>query len=546
MKKRKNATLKKPVFWKMFIKRLLIFAVVAAIVGVVGTYIASYFYGMYMESETNSTGNVFANEVFRQYDSNGDREQFEQSVSLFTNLYSYGNRIYAMVDKATGEVVASPSNDTLFLTAYSGAEEEGSLYPKVDIYTCESAEIVNAIKESQTATGYALGTTYISMDDFYLKGYTFIPGKVKIMTYDDVEDSVLAELDFTPEDTIGYEHIGVGDDVEFAYEDPTYFEQWLTPEVIQYMEEAVAKQDEWDPYLVPANTFNDLGSLGDNTCLYYTSIETGEEIGEEGYLIVGFCHYNFFENWIWECMLSYAVLMIITIALAVVTTNISYMNQKNYYEMDQYRKDITNTMAHDLKSPLMVISGYAENILEQDLPEKAQHFTKSIMENTEYMNQIIEKTLELSKVENANYKLQKEDVNLREISQELINGYMSRLEERSLEIQMNGESMLTADKIAVTQVLDNLIGNAVKYAMEGSVIEIHLSDKSYEISNVSAVDFDMDVKDLLKPFVKGDNSRSGKKGSGIGLTIAKNLCEQQGYELHLDCLDGVFKARIKY
>lgn len=539
--KKKTVTLEKPVFWKLFIQRLLIFAVVAVIIGVVGTKIVSRFYGMYMESETGNMGNAFAHEVFPQYDSNGDSEQFEKIVSLFANLYSFGNRMYIMVDKATGEVVAKPSGDTLFLTTYSGVEED-SQYPRMDIYTCENEEIVNAIKESEAATGYYQGTTYISVDDFYIKGYTFIPGKTKIMTYGNVEDSVLTELDFTPKDTTGYKHVGV--DEPFAYENPSYFDQSLTPEVIRCMEETVAKLDDWNLEMVPAYTFNNVGSSGYNTCYFDTRIETGVEPGE-GYILLGICHYSFFRDWMWECMISYIALTIITLAFAVVTTNVAYMNQKNFYEMDLYRRDITNTMTHDLKSPLMVISGYAENLLEQDLTEKAQHFSKSIMENTVYMNQIIEKTLELSKVENANYQLYKEDVNLREISQELINGYIPQLEERSLEIQMNGECVLTADKIAMTQVLDNLIGNAVKYAMEASVIEIHLSDKSYEISNVSAVEFDMDVKDLLKPFVKGDNSRSGKKGSGIGLTIAKNLCEQQGYELSLECSEGVFVARVQ-
>ncbi len=172
-----------------------------------------------------------------------------------------------------------------------------------------------------------------------------------------------------------------------------------------------------------------------------------------------------------------------------VSANVSYMNQKNFYEMNEYRKDITNTMAHDLKSPLMVISGYSENLMGQDLSEKGQRFSKAIMENTEYMNRLIEKSLELSKVESRNYKLHKEDLNLREISQELIDGYKLQLEERGLDVQMQGECVLTADKISMREVLDNLIGNALKYAAEGSVIEIHLSDKAYEVSNVSAVEF---------------------------------------------------------
>ncbi len=537
-------TIKKPVFWKMFIKRFFIFAMVAVLIGVIGTKIASHFYGMYMVSETEGVGGNLFNDILWLYEETGAGEGFEKSVAYHASGYSGGNRIFIMVDNATGEVVSKPSGDTLFLITYSGAEGE-SLYPKEEIYTCESAEIVNAIKESEAAAGCEQGTTYISMDDLYLKGYTFIPGKTYIMTYTDTEDAVIAELDFTPEDVTGYEHVTVGYDVEFAYEVPYYFDLDLTPELIRCMEEMVANIDEWNMETISANTSNEVGSPGYNTCYYETIMETGVEMGE-GYTLLGICHYNFFKEWLWECMISYISLAIVTLALAVVVTNVSYMNQKTFYEMDQYRRDITNTMAHDLKSPLMVISGYAENLLEQDLTEKAQHFTKSIMENTEYMNRLIEKSLELSKVESGNYKLHKEDVNLREISQELMNRYMAQLEERGLEIQINGECVLTADKISMTEVLDNLIGNAVKYAMAGSVIEIHLSDKAYAVSNVSAVEFDMDIKDLMKPFVKGDNSRTGKKGSGIGLTIAKNLCEQHGYKLKVECADGVFVASMEW
>ncbi len=543
MKKRKNMALEKPVFWKMFVKRFVIIALIAIIIALTCTKIASHFYGMYMARETMSIGVSFANEVFHLNEACVEKEQFMNGVSLVANEYSNGNRMYIMVDNVTGEVV-KPSGDTLFLDVYE--LEKVFDYPMTCTYTCEDENIVKILKENGTEAGYYKGKTYICVDDFYIKEYTFVPGKTKIMTLRDGEDIVLKELDFTPEDVSGYTHVGDGTDVSCMYGNPIYFDPCLTQELVGCMEDTVANLDQMNLSTMSADEFNDVGSVGYNTCYSDAAIQIDGEREDEDYVLLGICHYNFIEKWKWECMISYIALTIVTLALAFVTTNVAYMNQKNYYEMDQYRRDITNTMAHDLKSPLMVISGYAENLLEQNLPEKAGHFSKSIIENTTYMNQIIEKTLELSKVESGSYKLQKESVNLREISEELINDYLPQMEERGLEVQVKGDKTLTADKISMRQVLDNIIGNAVKYSVEGSVIEIQMDNHSYVMKNVSAIDFDVDVQELAKPFVKGDDSRSGKKGSGIGLTIVKNLCEQQGYELSLACDDGVFEATIKF
>ena len=68
MKKRKNTTLTKPVFWKIFLKRMLVIAVIAVTIGVVGTYIASYFYGMHMASVSLESCHRFAKELYYRYD----------------------------------------------------------------------------------------------------------------------------------------------------------------------------------------------------------------------------------------------------------------------------------------------------------------------------------------------------------------------------------------------------------------------------------------------------------------------------------------------
>ena len=65
------------------------------------------------------------------------------------------------------------------------------------------------------------------------------------------------------------------------------------------------------------------------------------------------------------------------------------------------------------------------------------------------------------------------------------------------------------------------------------------------VSNVSSQDIGKDAENLWKPFVKGDNSRSNKQGTGVGLAIVKNILELHGYVLKLSCEDGIFKVEIK-
>lgn len=541
----KSMTVEKPIFRKMFIKRLLIFALAAFILGAAGTKVAGLYYGMKMANEIENAGEAFLYEMYDAVGEHGDnesQEQFLKAASYTSNFHSNKNTIFVLVNNETGELAAKPLENTLYMTAFYYAGDE-SLELRREIYICKNEEIANAIRENEAEIGDDKGTLYIDIEDFYLNGYDFIPGKMAIKSYSDEEGNALAEMDFTPTDAAEYTHITVENKEDFHVAKPFFLDAALPPRLIQCMEKTVANLNEWDLFMNSSSVYNDVGSVGYNTCYFDTTYWDGTG-PDQGYTVLGICHYNFFHDWLWECLLSYSALLAAVLALAFVTTNVSYMNQKNFYEMNEYRKTITNTMAHDLKSPLMVISGYAENLMEQDLSEKAKRFTKSIMENTEYMNRLIEKSLELSKVESGNIKLNRENLNLREISQGLVSNYNSQLEERGLKVQINGECAVNADRISMKEVLDNLIGNAVKYATEDSEIEIRMSEKTYEVSNVSAAEFDMDANELMKPFVKGDNSRTGKKGSGIGLTIAKNLCRQHGYKLSLECEDGIFTARI--
>ena len=540
--KRKTHTLKKPVFQTILLKKLLITTIIATMFLMIIGRVAGYFYTLSIKDLLIAESVNFSAIVYDEFEIAEDKEAFEQAL---TYQISECYNAFSFINQETGEVVASLTEDAMFVAQYSTTFP----YERTGLYICEDTEIVEAFRNATKETGYDEGKSYLQMLEYYFKDNTFIPGRIRFLSDD---DEVLVELDFTPENLDGYKINHVGNAA------PSILSDSLPSEVRSGLEKAInARSDYMDKDIV----LSDVDLWGNITFVSYNWFSLGVVVNEdpfpigttperkehEGYYCaVGFSQCNFFEDWLDECIEVTFATVVVAFIYVIVSSWTIYTKQKNIYEMDQYRRDITNTMAHDLKSPLMVISGYAENLLEQNLPEKAQHFSKSIMENTTYMNQIIEKTLELSKVENGSYKLQKESVDLQAITNDIIKNYTPQLEKNRLEIQMSGECELTADKIAMTQVLDNLIGNAVKYSVEGSVIEIQLDKHSYVMKNVSVTDFDVDVQELAKPFVKGDNSRTGKKGSGIGLTIAKNLCEQQGYALDVDCKDGTFIAKVTW
>lgn len=547
MKNRKGNMLKKPVFYKKLIGHVLFGTIIAVCIAYVGTMMAAHFYGLNMESTLLNINDNLNEDLVENYKNDSeDMEQFFLGSILDMNSYSLGGLYaFALVDQNTKEIVVQSSDTTLFLLD----DAENDQYDEEDvrefmIYGCDDKEIVDSIRTACEETGYAPGTIYLKMEDFYLQGYKFIPGKINVMTYGEQGNNVLKEMDFTPEDVSEYEHIIVGNKSDYSYGEPFLHDVCWSEDSAEYLNDFIFNHsDDWYIDEGGYSIFGSYKGIGKNEFFVAETLNLGEE-GEPQYCVVGTCSYNFFQELKPELLTAYGILAFITLFITFITSYTSYLKQKNFYEMDQYRRDITNTMAHDLKSPLMVISGYAENLLEEELDDKPKRFTSSILENVQYMNQIIEKTLELSKVENADYKLHKEAVDLREVTNGLVQRYLSQLEKRGLEIQISGECTVNAEKMCMIEVIDNLISNATKYAIEGSVIEVCLEKRCYEISNVSAVDFDMDVQNLLKPFVKGDNSRSGKNGSGIGLTIAKNLCEQHGYKLNVECNDGIFVAKI--
>ena len=234
------------------------------------------------------------------------------------------------------------------------------------------------------------------------------------------------------------------------------------------------------------------------------------------------------------------LLGIMTLIVAVLSL-IRNAKNKAQYAFEDYQRALTNNLAHDLKTPLSVIGGFAENLLmmRQNGDEKELEYLNAIMKNVSYTDEIIQKALQLSESTEIR-KLQKTDCDLRQLADSLADKYRTSLTERGIVLKSEGSGSVSADADLLTATAENMISNAVKYTPDGGHIQITVSKKQLCITNDVAED--LDTKDLMMPFVKGDKARTDKHSSGLGLSIAKAAAEQNGFTLKISCRERVFKA----
>lgn len=245
--------------------------------------------------------------------------------------------------------------------------------------------------------------------------------------------------------------------------------------------------------------------------------------------------------------------LLITILVFLISTTIALVlsiirNEKNktQYAFEDYQRALTNNLAHDLKTPLAVIGGYAENLMEMRKnsgDEKELKYLDSIMQNVSYTDDIIAKTLKLSETEQIK-KLNKTKVDINALAEKSAEKYRTALEERNIDLKIEGKCEVNANEDTLMSAVENLVSNAVKYTRDGGSIKVTADKKRLAV--VNDVSENISTKDLLMPFVKGDKARSDKTSSGLGLAIASAAAAQNGFTLKIDCKDKKFTATIEF
>lgn len=233
---------------------------------------------------------------------------------------------------------------------------------------------------------------------------------------------------------------------------------------------------------------------------------------------------NVFDSCINRIGMTFIYTFILLFIVGFVVWLISQNALKKQLELEKKRRDFTNAMAHDLKTPLFVISGNAENLLLCATDENEKYYAQNVVDKVNSVNDMVHDMLELSSLESGKIKVCTEHFNLSDIVQDIVDNYISVMDLCDIHIECAEGVMIDADKTMLQRAMQNLIDNALKYTDDKSSISIILDSHCFSISNSVQNDLKINLKSIWEPYYRNENT-ARKKGNGLGLTIVKSVFE---------------------
>jgi len=196
--------------------------------------------------------------------------------------------------------------------------------------------------------------------------------------------------------------------------------------------------------------------------------------------------------------------------------------------IEQVRRETTAALAHELKTPLSVLSATAELLGDNLAPEKQAHYLGVIQQQAQRMDGSVRQMLELSRLETGAKALRRTAFSLAELAQERLQAALPTDSTIHTEFAAQGEYEANADRALLTRALDALLENAVQHTPEGGCISVHLADGVLSVTNTGdAIPADA-LPRLWEAYYQADPSRSAK-GDGLGLSIAKTVFDLHGF-----------------
>ncbi|WP_353738690.1 HAMP domain-containing sensor histidine kinase [Caldanaerobacter sp.] len=192
---------------------------------------------------------------------------------------------------------------------------------------------------------------------------------------------------------------------------------------------------------------------------------------------------------------------------------------------DKFRKDLIANISHDLKTPLGLIRGYSEMLLDYygEDKEKREKYLNTVIKETERMSKLVDDVLQLSKLQSGMVEVKEETIDLEKLIFEILDIFEIQILEKNIEVRLeNLKVKVVADREMIKRAIINIISNAIASMENGGTLSItaELQDKDVliKISDTGCGIPEKDLEHIFDRFYKGN-----KSGTGLGLAIVKEI-----------------------
>lgn len=215
--------------------------------------------------------------------------------------------------------------------------------------------------------------------------------------------------------------------------------------------------------------------------------------------------------------------------------------------LEAVRRDFVANVSHELRTPLTIVGGFAETLVEEDVPaESRRGFAERILGNTRRMQRIVDDLLDLSRIESGGWVPNPQQLDLATVTADVMNAARDAAERKGLrlesEIPPDGATVY-ADATALRQVLGNLVDNAVRHTASGHVVVFSEPHQRGVVVGVRDTGTGIPASHLpriFERFYRVDPGRAREEGgTGLGLSIVKHLVEAHGGRVRAESEPGV-------
>ena len=203
-------------------------------------------------------------------------------------------------------------------------------------------------------------------------------------------------------------------------------------------------------------------------------------------------------------------------------------------DLEQNRRDFFSNVSHELRTPITVVKGYAETLADGYVEDEAKRkeYYDRILNECAGMERLVSDLLILSKMQNPDFELDKEVLNVIAVMQDALRSMRILMAEKNIVSVLDYEdecSLIEGDYDRIRQLFLILLQNAVKYADDDTEIRVDIR-RSEELITVSVEDTGIPVlksewDTIFEKFYRGNNN-GNKDGSGLGLMVARHICDR--------------------